>query len=307
VASTPDTVASSDGWIWRCTRASGLTSGAEVGVYEFGDPDGLPVIAFHGTPVCGAGFLFADEAARLRGIRLLAPDRPGVGLSTPLAGWTVGSYGAQVGRVADACGVERFAVWGYSGGGPYAVACAAALPDRVTRVAVAAGMGEIGEWASREDFEKTDRMMLKLSQRRPMLARTVMAISGRWARLSPKSAAKSFAKELSPSDQAVLAASDPGEFMAMFTNAVLRGARGVVDDYRALGQSWGVDPGSISAPVKIFQGESDTMVPLRHAEELARRIPGSELSTWPGEGHLGTVTHVDEILEWLSQPLRSST
>src|SRR4030081_2020592 len=288
-------------------RTVSTSDGTEVGVYEFGDPGGVPVIAFHGVPACGAGFSFADDAARRRGIRLLAPDRPGVGLSTPVPGWTVGSYGAEMSRIGDACGVERFAAWGYSGGGPYALACAAALGDRVTRLAVAAGMGEVGGWASIEDFEKTDRMMLNLSQKRPRLARTVMAISARLARLSPKSAVKSFAKELSSSDQEVVARYEPDEILAMFTQAFLHGARGVVDDYRAIGQPWGIDLAAISAPVKIFQGESDTMVPPRHSEELARRISGCQLSIWPGEGHLGTITHVDEILEWLSQPRESST
>ncbi|MFL5824762.1 MAG: alpha/beta fold hydrolase [Solirubrobacteraceae bacterium] len=293
MAATPRTVQTADG--------------AEIGVWEFGDPTGSPVLALHGVPACGAGFSFADESAKRRKIRLLAPDRPGVGLSAPLDGWTVGSYPAQVERFADALDLGRFAVWGYSGGGPYAVACAAVLTDRLTRVAVVAGMGEMGEWAEADDFEKADRMLLKMSRKRPWLARTLLSTFARLARLSPKSAIKSFSGELSPADREVVPTlGSPAEAMALFTGAFLRGARGVVDDYRAIGEPWGVDLASITVPVRIYQGDSDTMVPLRHAEELARRIPGSELITWPGEGHLGTVTHVDDILDWLTQPAEAA-
>src|SRR4249920_3587779 len=98
--------------------------GEIVGVYEYGDPDGAPVMVFHGTPACGAGFAWADEPARVRGLRLIAPDRPGVGLSSRIASWTVADYPQLVTALADTLGVDRFAVWGYSGGGPYAAACA---------------------------------------------------------------------------------------------------------------------------------------------------------------------------------------
>lgn len=274
----------------------------DVGVYEYGDADGYPVLVFHGVPACGAGFTWADEPARARGLRLIAPDRPGVGWSTPAKDWHVGDYPKMTAALADALAITRFAVWGYSGGGPYAVAVAARLPDRVTALAVAAGMGEVGAWASVDDFEKTDRQLLTLSAHHPLLARLILGTTGRLARLSPKSAMKSFAKQVSDADRRVLGSlGEPAEAMALFTQAFLNGSRGVVDDYRAVGAPWGVDLGATTAPTRIFQGSDDTMVPARHADELARRIPGSELVTWPGEGHLATIDHVDEILDWLAR------
>jgi pimeloyl-ACP methyl ester carboxylesterase len=275
--------------------------GKTVGVYEYGDPSGQPVMVFHGVPACGAGFGFADEPARERGLRLIAPDRPGVGLSTPSDGWTVGSYPSMVTALADALDIDRFAVWGYSGGGPFAVACAAAGGERVTRTAVSAGMGQVGVWAEDDDFEKTDKQMLVMSRKRPGLARTMMAVGARLARMSPKSATKSFAKQVSESDRAVIdTMGTPAEVMALFTQAFLRGARGVIDDYRAIGQPWGVDLSAIRAPMRVFQGDDDPMVPPRHSEELANRVQGAELVMWPGEGHLATITHVAEILDWLA-------
>jgi pimeloyl-ACP methyl ester carboxylesterase len=279
-----------------------VADGTDVGVYEYGDPDGHPVLTFHGVPACGAGFAWADEPARARGLRIIAPDRPGVGLSTPIDKWGVADYPAMIARLASALGLSRWSVWGYSGGGPYAVAVAAGLPQQVDALAVAAGMGEVGTWANADDFAKTDRQMLSLAVKHPAVARVMMSATGRLARLSPKSAVRSFEKELSETDRALLPSlGDPAEAIALFTQAFLRGGRGVVDDYRAIAGAWGVDFATITAPTRVFQGTADTMVPAQHADGLVERIPGAELVSWPGEGHLGTIAHVEEILDWIVQ------
>jgi pimeloyl-ACP methyl ester carboxylesterase len=275
-------------------------AGRVVGVYEYGDPAGAPVMVLHGTPACGAGFAWADEPARERGLRLIAPDRPGVGLSSPVESWAVADYPAELAALADAMDIDRFAVWGYSGGGPYAVACAALLTNRATNAAIAAGMGQVGVWAKPDDFEKTDRQMLGLAVRRPALARVILGITGRLARMSPKSAMKSFAKQLNDSDREIVPTlGTPAEAMALFTGAFLRGARGVVADYAALAHPWGVAVERIEIPVAVFHGDADTMVPLRHSEELVARVPSARLTVWPAAGHLGTVAHVGEILDAL--------
>ena len=238
--------------------------------------------------------------ARDRALHLIAPDRPGVGLSSRLASWTVAEYPAMVAALADALGVSRFSVWGYSGGGPYAAACAAALPDRVSAAAVAAGMGQIGVWAKADEFEKTDRQMLALATKRPWLARLLLGTTGRMARVMPKAGMKSFEKQLNDADRALVPTlGTPAEAMALFTQAFLRGAHGVVADYAALAQSWGFAVETIRIPTTVFHGAADTMVPLRHGEALAARVPDARLTVWPGAGHLGTVAHVGEVLDTL--------
>ncbi|MGD9996253.1 MAG: alpha/beta fold hydrolase [Ilumatobacteraceae bacterium] len=280
-------------------------TGAVVGFYEYGDPTGYPVLTFHGTPACGAGFAFADEPARARGLRIIAPDRPGVGRSSRRSGWVVGDYPTMVAAFADALGLGRFSVWGYSGGGPYAVACVARLAERIDASAVAAGMGEIGVFATADEFEKTDRQMLALAPRHPVIARWIMGFAGWMAERSPRSALKSFEAQLSASDRAVIAeVGDPAAVMAMFTRAFQRGAHGVVADYAALSRPWGCELSTATGAVTVWHGTADTMVPLRHSAELARRLPNATLTTWEGEGHLAPITHVDQILDTLRRAVK---
>jgi len=271
-----------------------------VGFYEYGDPNGEPLFALHGVPSCGAGFDWTDEPARQRGIRVIAPDRPGVGLSDPRPRRPVIEYAAELAAIADALGVDGFTVLGYSGGGPYACAVAYALPDRLRAVGIAAGMGQVGVWANTSDFETTDARFLDMAQRRPTLARAILRTVAASAKAMPKQAVASFAKELSPSDRVVLESlGDPRATMALFTQAFLRGARGVVDDYATLAQPWGFDVEAIRLPVLVWQGDADTMVPAVQSHELVRRLPDATLTVFPGEGHLAPVTHIEEILDAL--------
>ena len=228
------------------------------------------------------------------------PTGPGIGKSggPPLS--TVADYPERVAALADALGLDRFAVLGYSGGGPYAVACAAALGDRVTATAVVAGMGQMGVWAEANDFAKTDRQFLDLTTHHPHVARFLLASSAFFAKRGPKAAMGSFLKELSESDREVVEAQNapPAETMRLFTRAFQSGAKGVVDDYRAIARPWGVEPGH-TGPLTIFQGDADTMVPRRHSDALAERLPDATVVIWPGEGHLGALTHIEEILDAL--------
>jgi pimeloyl-ACP methyl ester carboxylesterase len=282
-------------------------AGRAVGYYEYGDPQGAPVFALHGTPTCGAGFAWAALAARRRGLRLIAPDRPGVGLSDRARLPLVAGYGAELAATADALGIDRFGVLGYSGGGPHALAAAYAMPERVATVGVAAGMGQLGGWATTADYGPTDRRLLALSVRRPRAARLVLGTVARLARVSPGSALRSFKRELSPSDRAVLSQlGSPKEAMAGLTAAFLRGAAGAVDDYARLARAWGFPVEGITISVRLWHGAADTIVPLDHTRALAERLRSTaQLNTWPGEGHLALVTHIEQVLDEIGAAVRS--
>jgi pimeloyl-ACP methyl ester carboxylesterase len=278
--------------------------GRVTGYYEFGDPDGTPVVALHGTPACGAGFAWADQRARDRGIRLLAPDRPGVGDSTPWRpgrGTTVAEYAPELRAFADALELPTFSVLGYSGGGPYALAAAHSLPDRVTAAAIVSGAGQVGVWASVRDFEMTDWLLTRLALRVPVVARAILDVSARTSNLAPRLSFWFAQLEMSQADHAVMAEFPSARAaLAVFTGSCRHGAGGVVDDYAALGRSWAFAVEEITVPIGCWHATTDPIVPLAHSEELVRRVPGAALTRWDGEGHLAIVGHVGEVFDGLS-------
>src|SRR5579863_4019654 len=116
-----------------------LPDGRTMMFAEWGDPDGAPVFALHGTPGCRLNRHPNQELLRSTGARVITYDRPGYGGSDRLAGRRVTDCVADLLAVADALGLERFAVRGGSGGGPHALAVAALAPDRVTRALCSVG------------------------------------------------------------------------------------------------------------------------------------------------------------------------
>jgi pimeloyl-ACP methyl ester carboxylesterase len=272
-----------------------------VGVYEYGDPLGAPVFALHGTPASGAGFDWADAPARERGLRIIAPDRPGIGRSTRVAMPAVADYSVELAVLADALEIDRFTVVGYSGGGPYALAAAAALGQRVRSTSIIAGAGEIGTWATFADLSRSDRQMTWLSLHTPAAARIALRTADLGSRLAPRIALWSASTEMTASDRAVMRGlGTPRQALALFTQALADGSAGVVDDYARLARPWNVALGAITTPVHCWHGTGDNLVPLAHAEALVERLPNARLTTWPGEGHLGLITHVNDVLDDLA-------
>lgn len=273
-----------------------------VGYYEYGDPEGAPVLVLHGVPASGAGFAWADTPARRRGVRLVAPDRPGIGRSDRAARRPVADHAATVAAFADALGIDTFAVLGHSGGGPYACAAAYAFPDRVRVAGVVAGAGNVGVWARLSESEPTDRVLSHLSLRAPFVARTVLRAAAEVARRAPGVALASFRAGLPRADRDVLASlGHPSAALALFTEAFgSHGARGVVDDYAVLSRPWGFPVEAIRVPLVVWHGDADNVVPIEHARALVERVPHASLTVWPGAGHLGLVSHIGDVLDALS-------
>src|SRR2546425_367214 len=269
-----------------------------VGVASHGDPDGRLVFLNHGTPASRLGFEFTDAPARERGIRVLCPDRPGIGRSDPQPRRTLAGWADDVVALADVLSVDRFAVLGYSGGGPYALATAAGAPDRVTVAGLIAGVGPNDRPGARQGMAKTDLRLVALAQRRPWAARAMLRALHLGARVSPSSALRSFKKEVSAVDQRVLDQQGPG-VMAFFVEALRQGPKGVVEDYLLWAAPWGFALEQIPVPVHVWQGDDDSMVPMHHAEDMVGRLPNATRHRLPGVGHVSIQLHIGEILDSL--------
>ena len=160
------------------TASVTLPDGRDLAYEEYGDPAGFPVLSFHG----GLSSRLLDsapahQAARVAGVRLLSPDRPGIGLSTYQRGRRLVDWPADVAHLTDALGIERFAVMGWSAGGAYAVVCAAKLGRRVTAAALLSSAVPLDQYGTTRGLSFEDRVLLVLSRRMPWLAAAVMKVS----------------------------------------------------------------------------------------------------------------------------------
>jgi pimeloyl-ACP methyl ester carboxylesterase len=280
-----------------------LHDGRRLGYAEYGDPDGPTGLYFHGHPGSRLEPRFADEAAAGAGLRIVALDRPGYGLSDFHSGRQILDWPADVAEVADALGLERFAVLGSSGGGPYALACAHALPERVSKAGVISGVGPYDAPGTTDGMRWQNRVGFQLGARFPPLARFVMASMARQLRRRPDRTLDAIAQAMSPSDAEVARRPEVREILAAdIAEAFRQGSRGAALDVVLLGRPWGFRLDEVGMPVYLWQGEEDVLVPPAMGRHLAARLPDCRAAFLPGEGHLLFVDHMAEIVEALASP-----
>ncbi|MFC7549294.1 alpha/beta fold hydrolase [Plantactinospora sp. GCM10030261] len=270
-----------------------VEDGHRLHVYDTGaGPDRrLAVFWHHGTPNIGAPPepLFATAADL--GIRWVSYDRPGYGGSTRRPGRDVASAAGHVRAVADALGIDRFAVMGHSGGGPHALACAALLPDRVLGAVSMAGLAPY-------DAEGLDWFAGMVPSG---VASLRAAAEGRAAKEAYELSGVEYDPEFTAADHAALA--DEWSWLISVVNpALANGPGGLVDDDIAYVTSWGFDPARTTGPLLLLYGDRDRVVPRAHGDWLARRCAAAEFRTTPDDGHVSILaSDAARALHWLRE------
>lgn len=151
-----------------------LPGGRRLAFAEYGDPQGLPVLYCHGFPSSRREAELIDPAARAEGARIIAPDRPGYGDSDPLAGRSIAGWSMDACALADHLGLPRLALVGVSGGGPYALACAITIPDRITACALVCPLGPVYRAPLLATMHPAARAVFALPRQAPRLARILL-------------------------------------------------------------------------------------------------------------------------------------
>lgn len=284
-----------------------LHDGRSLGFAEYGRPDGVVVINAHGGLVGRLDVAAAAPFAERAGVRLISPDRPGIGLSDRSPGRTMLDWADDIAELLDELGVDRFAAMGWSMGGQYAAALGHALPSRVIRVAIIAGALPLTEPGTFSELPFFDRAYTRLSQRAPSVARMCFRTMSLMARTAPTLNGRLVALELGGPDAAVLEA-EGYEAFSHVSHEGLRRPFGVVDDYRTWVLPWGFAPEDLRVPVDVWSGLEDHLVPGSWGDELAQRIPGATHYLRRG-GHFVAHLHFDELFEALlrSDPPESAT
>jgi len=262
-----------------------------LGYAEYGDPHGWPLVFMHGFPGSRLAAGVLDEAARAAGVRVLAPERPGLGLSSPQPGRTLLDHAGDVRALAVQLGVGRFTVLGESGGGPHALACAHELPDQVDCVAAACGLGPVAGPGATAGIAIKERIAYALAARMPLFAGRALVPIAAWARHHPRQFLQVTCWQLGEADRQTLRGPLGDLVAADFAEAFRQGGRGVAQDLTLLFRPWPFDLTAIRVPVVFFHGEQDRTVSVAVARELAARVPDTRLRISKQHGHFSLLTH----------------
>ena len=288
-------------------RTARTPDGRTLGIEEAGDPNGRPVLVHMGTP--NSRHLYQPNTidAAVRGLRLVSYDRPGYGGSTAQPGRSVADCAADVRAICAELGIGGLAMWGISGGGPHALACAALLPDLITAVASLAslapmdaegldwfaGMGELNAEDARLFLRDREAARAKLeTDREEILAASAAEVAAGLKTL------------LSPADAAVLKDALADYLIYCHHEGLAPGGQGWWDDAVAHSGQWGFELSAISVPVLLMHGRQDQFVPFGHGQWLAVHIPGVKARLFDHDGHLTLLANrIPEVHAWLAERL----
>ena len=284
------------------TKTVALPDGRALAFVECGAPDGRPVFSFHGLPGSRMQRHPDESIARHAGARVIHVDRPGFGRSTPRPGRALADWPRDVVALADRLGLERFAVAGTSGGGPYAAACAALLGRRVTRTAIVSGVGPAGSMTGGR-MTPGARLGFLLGPRAAWAVRGAVAAIARFAVRAPSRYIDVLSSHMSPSDRPILARDEVRAMLAQdLREAFRQGTRAFAEDLSLLARPWGLAWDRVACPVALWHGEDDWMIPSAASRALERAIPGAQARYLPGEGHFLVLDRWPEICAWLAAP-----
>lgn len=275
-----------------------LKDGRTLGFSEYGDLKGQPIFYFHGWPTSRLQARYIDSAAKKLKIRLISIDRPGYGLSSFKKNRTLLQWSDDVTEFADKLSIKTFGVMGVSGGGPYAAVCAYRIPKRLTRVAIVVGLAPTYIPGLLDNIPLISKIGWEGYAKIPFFRTMATLLHYLTAKYGPAGLYRYlFAAK---ADREVYL--DPRVREATkknFQESFKNGYKGVELDLKLYTTNWGFNIREIKAKVFLFYGEEDKSVSLAMGKYYASQIQNSRLKMYPGEGHLISRTHIDEILRTL--------
>ncbi|MGE0553700.1 MAG: alpha/beta fold hydrolase [Gemmatimonadales bacterium] len=291
------------------SKSLALPDGRILGYAEYGDPSGIPVFYFHGTPGSRleAGVPGVNERLASHGLRCLAIDRPGIGLSTPRPKRRVVDWPEDVTAFADQLGIHRFAVLAVSGGAPYGLACGARIAERLLGLGLVAGLAPPLE-RFREHLAEAHRRVLRLARWLPWLLKGQVRKFGAGLAASGTRHLIESRPDLDPTDRGVL--EDPEWAPALvesWTEAFRQGFEGPWWDLVLGARPWGFELDEVGTIVRLWFGGADRIVPPEMGQYLSRALPMSDARYFPREGHFSIVARrLDEVIARMATHLREA-
>jgi len=288
----------------RLEGSVAVRSDRRLSYAEFGTPRGAAIFWLHGTP--GGRRQIPIEArafAEANDVRLIGIDRPGIGTSTPHLYDNVLDWVGDLEVLADNLGIDTFRVIGLSGGGPYALAAGAALPDRVHGVGVLGGVAPTkGSDAIRGGLVEVAPYAAPILQATRIPLSFALAAAIRLVRPLAGLGLDGYAAVQPQGDKDLL---HRPEFKAMFLDDLLNGARFQVGaplaDIILFTRHWGFEAADVRVPVRWWHGDADHIIPFAHGVHMVERLPDAVFATIDGESHLGGLGAATEVLQTLME------
>lgn len=271
-----------------------LPDGRRLGYAEYGAPSGRPVLFFHGMP--GSSHIHADMAdvAARCNVRLIAVDRPGYGLSNPQPDRSMLGWADDIAALTSELGITRFAIIGFSGGSPYALACAYKIHDRLTKIALVGAFAPLEAPGVTAGMSPSTIGLFSLAQSNPEELKKVISPLAE----SPAVLLAAMAASLPEWDKNEVN-KRMAEFEAEYTQTLRGGIDGIVSDFVLTSGSWGFSLDGINTETHLWSGTDDCNTPAAMTHYLASLLPNSRTFILPGEGHLSLYVHWEEILDQL--------
>jgi len=282
-----------------------MPAGGRLAYACYGPADGTPVLYLHSFTGGRSECAHRPDTLERLGIRLIAPDRPGFGLSPPAPDMRFADWPGCVTHLADVLGIRSFHILAMSGSSAYALACALAMPDRIRGVSLISPMGEVCSVADVRDMMPLNRRVLELIIRCPrQIAAFVPPLMARVFTADFNAYLERIFPHIAEADRRIL--DDPvmrRHIECAFVDSRIRSRRMFGEDMLRYSRPWGLEIERIAVPVTIWHGEDNRHIPLRMAKELAARIPNCRTHWLPDEGYYLNYSHWDEILaELISIP-----
>ena len=273
--------------------------GRRLAAVVMGEPDAPALFFLHGTP--GSRWMHPEpEVVRAAGVRLVTYDRPGYGRSDRRAGRELLDAAIDAATVADAVGVDRFAVVGWSGGGPHALAVAVGLGDRVRGFGVLDSPGPLdeipGAWDALPGHMRPTAEMARVDPERSLRA------VERYMAPAVADPASFIPVGRNDPNRAVLNEPAVGAMMIRQAEEAFRaGAAGLADDLVTTWRPWGFALAELPPGGRVWHGEHDTRAEP-DVETYARELRAARVTNWPDDGHYGLLSHWPEVLGAFSPP-----
>lgn len=272
-----------------------LSDGRKMGYAEYGDPNGKPLLFFHGWPMSRLQAKLIDKEAKEFHIRILSLDRPGYGLSDYKEGRTILDWVDDVDEFVRILKIDKFSVLGQSGGGPYALACAYKIPERILDTIIVSGLAPpyIPELLS--GMFPINKFGWNNLSKIPLLAELAAGIQfieskSSFKKLLPLYRSKQEIETIGPLFR---------EIIIIRREAFKEGFRGSALDLKLYASDWGFKVKDIHKKVYLWYGGDDKFVPIAMGQYYESEIKNSKLTIFPHEGHAIIINHAKEILSEL--------